>query len=398
MYTKYTKYSCSLCPFVHSLNANVAIHRNRVHYRQQPYRCRLCIFRSQSLYLHNRHKWACHRIRFNCVRPNRVDSGPKRTIKFRRRPKLIVTFACNRCVFNTRNVDEWGRHLNQHARDQIKLLQEKSPKAMNRKKEPSLVSTGDNIFTCSECDFTCRRKDMYTAHVKQHSKKAVVSKCDQCPYTTSNPYNLMKHKRTHTGEKPFKCSYCTYRSADSGNLNKHINSHHGVEGVKKRALLLMKKKAPKKPASPSGEAAKPVKIVSTATARPVPVKLSSESSTSQTSMLFKCTECDYKCANEDFLIAHLSIHKKQGDQYVCAICDYASRNQQNLAKHIRTHTGEKPYQCSQCSYSAADKGNLNKHVKTHHRKDEEKLAPPVEAEKDPIPPIASQIIALPTQQ
>ena len=97
----------------------------------------------------------------------------------------------------------------------------------------------------------------------------------------------MKHKRTHTEEKPFKCSYCTYRSADSGNLNKHINSHHGVEGMKKRALLLMKKKAPKKPASLSGEAAKPVKIASTTTARPVQLKLSSDSSTSQTSMLFK---------------------------------------------------------------------------------------------------------------
>lgn len=336
----------------------------------------MCVFRTQSRYSLNRHRWASHKVGLRTLGPNRIDVGRRKVIRFRSSPRTTVTFACNRCGLDTSDPNEWGRHINQHAKEQIKLLQERSPRALNRKKESSQNTAGDNIFNCSECDFTCRRKDMYTAHVKQHSKKAIVSKCDECPYTTSNPYNLMKHKRTHTGEKPFNCSFCSYRSADSGNLNKHINSHHGAEGVQKRAMILMKKKAVKKPApAPSEAVPKPVKVPAAAAATPrqqtVKVVKLAEAPTSSakqtTAMLFKCTECEYQCANEEFLIAHLSIHKKQGDQYVCAICDYSSRNQQNLAKHIRTHTGEKPYQCRQCSYCAADKGNLNKHIKTHHK-------------------------------
>ncbi|XP_067944929.1 zinc finger protein 721-like [Watersipora subatra] len=368
-YTKYSKFFCTLCPYTHTLNANVARHRSRVHYGDHPYRCRFCILRTQSLYQFNRHRWLYHNVRPWNLLPNRKDKGRVKRLRFRAKAKLVVTFSCGRCGFDTQNVDDWGKHLNNHAREQITSLQERSPKSVSRKKEANSAAPIDNIFSCSECDFTCRRKDMYTAHVKQHSRKAIVSKCDQCPYTTSNPYNLMKHKRTHTGEKPFKCSYCTYRSADSGNLNKHIHSHHGAEGVKKRAMLMLKKKPPKKPTSPTADLAKPVmKAPSTINVRPPTVKLSCEPS--QSSTLFKCTECEYRCGNEEFLIAHLSIHKKQGDQYVCSLCEYSSRNQQNLAKHIRTHTGEKPYQCQHCSYSAADKGNLNKHVKTHHKRDE----------------------------
>lgn len=359
----------------------VLLHLTSKHYERHPYKCRLCILRTQTLYLLNKHRWQFHDIRPKTTLPTRIDLPAKKK-SFAFKKKLSVKYACGRCGFETVDKDEWGKHLNHHAKEQIKLLQERSPRSVNRKKEVSQNAPSDNVFNCSECDFTCRRKDMYTAHIKQHSKRAIVSKCDQCPYTTSNPYNLMKHKRTHTGEKPFKCSYCTYRSADSGNLNKHIHSHHGKEGAQKRALLLMKKKKIKKSTSTSTSMASKPADTSVPTSRPLnlstsnsarqPVKITASVSVTSSSMLYKCTECDYQCSNEDFLVAHLSIHKKQGDQYVCAICDYASRNQQNLAKHIRTHTGEKPYQCKYCSYSAADKGNLNKHVKTHHKKEEEK--------------------------
>lgn len=322
-----------------------------------------------SRYYYRRHAMMSHSYYLKSNMPYWPDLKMSR-MKNHKHP---VQFECDRCDFRTRVRREWTSHINRHAAEQLRQLQ--AAGAALKSKSKTVVT--DNSLNCPECDFTCRRKDMYVAHMKQHGKKSAVSKCDQCPYTTSNPYNLMKHKRTHTGEKPFKCSYCTYRSADSGNLNKHINSHHGIN--KSKTPIVRKKTfkpatkppvttsssstssnpAPNKPPLPPPPPAKPQSAAVSPKSPPAPLATGA--------MQFKCTECDYLCNNEEFLVAHLSIHRKHGDQYVCAICNYASRNQQNLAKHIRTHTGEKPYKCSFCSYSAADKGNLNKHVKTHHK-------------------------------
>ena len=358
-------------------------------------RCRSCLFTCSSLYHYQRHVRVAHR----CIIKSFPALGSRlRARKVRRRPS--VRFECGRCDFRSTNKHEWAVHINWHAVEQLRQLQTAGIAMRSKGKTPAT----DNSLNCPECDFTCRRKDMYVAHMKQHSKKSAVSKCDQCPYTTSNPYNLMKHKRTHTGEKPFKCSYCPYRSADSGNLNKHINSHHGIN--KSKTSLVRKKtfkpasKAPVvSPAAPvSGKPAPtppPPTPPPPTKPRPITVPPTPASAAPSGAMQFKCTECDYICNNEEFLVAHLSIHRKHGDQYVCAVCNYASRNQQNLAKHIRTHTGEKPYKCIYCSYSAADKGNLNKHIKTHHKQLAQKPSTPASSKPTDSSPALSGVKVTP---
>ena len=55
-----------------------------------------------------------------------------------------------------------------------------------------------------------------------------------CSYVADRESALIKHMRTHTGEKPFGCCYCSYKSSQSSNLKSHIRKVHGVNPVQNK--------------------------------------------------------------------------------------------------------------------------------------------------------------------
>ncbi|XP_054470199.1 BAF chromatin remodeling complex subunit BCL11B a isoform X1 [Anoplopoma fimbria] len=59
-------------------------------------------------------------------------------------------------------------------------------------------------------------------------------RCDTCEYcgkVFKNCSNLTVHRRSHTGERPYKCELCNYACAQSSKLTRHMKTHgqHGKE-------------------------------------------------------------------------------------------------------------------------------------------------------------------------
>lgn len=70
---------------------------------------------------------------------------------------------------------------------------------------------------------------MHTPLIKKDHKRN--DTCEYCGKVFKNCSNLTVHRRSHTGEKPYKCELCSYACAQSSKLTRHMKTHgrHGKD-------------------------------------------------------------------------------------------------------------------------------------------------------------------------
>ena len=82
-------------------------------------------------------------------------------------------------------------------------------------------------YECEDCGITFPEKSQYQKHVKIHKVENPTNKCTECPKKFMHPWQLKRHKLTHSGEKPFMCNQCDKAYGQKSHLKDHMRTHTG---------------------------------------------------------------------------------------------------------------------------------------------------------------------------
>ncbi|XP_056422271.1 zinc finger and BTB domain-containing protein 24 isoform X2 [Hyla sarda] len=200
-------------------------------------------------------------------------------------------------------------------------------------------------LSCKDCGKVFKYKHFFAIHRRTHTGECPF-KCSQCGQGFSQKHSLRVHERIHTGERPYSCTVCSKSLATKNSLMEHMRIH-----AEKKAFTCDK----------CGKFYSQKR------------QLKSHYRVHIGEKPYTCEVCGKSFTAKSSLLTHMRIHRGE-KPYSCNICGKSFGDSSAKRRHITLHAGKKPFSCSKCNVQFTRMDNLKAHIKSHSK--EKKPKPP----------------------
>ncbi|XP_023407881.1 telomere zinc finger-associated protein isoform X2 [Loxodonta africana] len=252
-------------------------------------------------------------------------------------PSHCQVFTCSVCQETFRRRMELRVHMVSHTGEMpYKFMQKKDLQShmikLHGAPKPHACPT------CAKCFLSRTELQLHEAF-KHRGEKLFV--CEECGHRASSRNGLQMHiKAKHRNERPYVCEFCSHAFTQKANLNMHLRTHTGE---------------------------KPFQCHLCGKTFRTQASLDKHNRTHTGERPFSCEFCEQRFTEKGPLLRHVASRHQEGRPHFCQICGKTFKAVEQLRVHVRRHKGVRKFECTECGYKFTRQAHLRRHMEIHDR-------------------------------